>query len=364
MRKYRLLYLTLALLAACTRPVDTGLRISGEIKGMGNDTIYLCGTDRWYDRMDTLVVTNDKFKATLSPDTFATALLLFRDGITYPLFLQKRGAVSIKGSADNLHALQVKGNTSNAEMTEFNRSTDGLTLPSTQMMEEKADSFIARHPASPVSIYLLDKYFVQTAQPDMERIKKLAARLTGELQDTPYMEQLLKQLDEVERMAKGKMAPFFRIKDTDDKEVTRSDFKDQYLLIHFWASWDSLSRADHAAYRRIYRREQKKKEKDRHFALLGISLDTDRAAWRKAIATDTLQWTQACDAGGWNSDLVKQYVVRTLPDNLLLAPTGRIEARGLNSEAVEQRIEEIDKQEKEKEQRKQKQERERLQRRR
>lgn len=65
---------------------------------MGNDTIYLYGADRMYDRMDTLIVENDKFSTTLSADTLVSTILLFSDGTEYPLFLDKGNKIQIKGS--------------------------------------------------------------------------------------------------------------------------------------------------------------------------------------------------------------------------------------------------------------------------
>ncbi|MDR1004282.1 MAG: DUF4369 domain-containing protein [Prevotellaceae bacterium] len=358
MKKIHLFGLLLFLTAACSQPGVTGMLLTGEIKGLGNDTLYLYGTDRWYDRMDTIAVTNDKFRITLFPDTFATTLLLFADGTTYPLFLDKTGALTIKGSADRLHSLQVKGNSANEEMTRFNREADSPAQPSAQMMEERVDTFIAQHPTSPASIYLLDKYFVQTEQPDLARIEQLANRMTGELKDTPYMTRLLKLLQDEEKVQTGKTAPFFRIKGTDGKDLTRANFKDKYLLIHFWASWDSLSRHNNAVYRRIYRQEQKKKKKERHLELIGVSLDADRQTWLETVGNDTLQWTQTCETAGWNGETVKQFMIRTIPANILLSPTGRIEAKNLDEAAIEQQIKEIDQREKQQQQ----QERERKQR--
>ena len=41
-----------------------------------------------------------------------------------------------------------------------------------------------------VSLYLLDKYFVQKDSPDFNKIKKLIEVMTGILQDKLYIEQL------------------------------------------------------------------------------------------------------------------------------------------------------------------------------
>lgn len=83
---------------ACSEKKTDSISLNGEIKGLGNDTIYLYGSDRMYDRMDTLIVENDKFSTTLSVDTLVSTILLFSDGTEYPLFLDKGHKIQIKGS--------------------------------------------------------------------------------------------------------------------------------------------------------------------------------------------------------------------------------------------------------------------------
>lgn len=117
-----------------------------------------------------------------------------------------------------------------------------------------------------------------------------------------------------------------------------ANFKDQYLLVHFWASWDTVSRDSNAVYRRIYKQVQKNKK----FALLGVSLDINKDSWQKAIKTDTLKWEQVCDLSGWNTEVVKQLAIKTLPANILLNPSGRIEGKNLSEKDIEKKLKEAE----------------------
>lgn len=344
MKNVCLLYLLFIGLSACGGKKTDSISLSGEIKGLGNDTIYLYGADRMHDRMDTLIAEKDKFSATLSADTLVATILLFSDGTEYPLFLNKGNKIQIKGSMAELSSLQISGNAPNKELTDFNQELKGLGTPSGKALEEKAENFITEHPASLVSIYLLDKYFVQNPQPDLTQIQKLADRMTGELKDRPFMDALLKRIEEDEKVAVGKSAPYFRLRNAEEKDISRSNFKDQYLLIQFWASWDTVSRANNAMFRRIYKKEQKNK----NFALLGVSLDLDKKKWQETIKADTLKWEQVCDFSGWSGEIIKQFAIQTLPTNILLSPTGRIEGKNLDEKAIENKLKEIAEKEKEK----------------
>lgn len=344
MKKVCLLYFLLIALSACGGKETDSISLSGEIKGLEDDTIYLYGVDRMYDRMDTLVVKHNKFSATLAADTMVSTILQFSNGTEYPLFLNKGNKIQIKGSTANLSSLQINGNTPNEELTAFNQELEGLGKPSEKALEEKAERFIKEHPSSLASIYLLEKYFVQKPNPDLDYIQKLADRMTGGLKDRPYMEALLKRIDEGEKATVGKTAPYFRLRNAEGKEITRTTLKDQYLLLQFWASWDTISREKNTMLRRIYKKEKKNKS----FALIGISLDIDKEQWKATIERDTLKWEQTCDFSGWDGEIIKQFAIQAIPTNILLSPTGKIEGKNLDEEAIEKKLKEIEQKEKEK----------------
>lgn len=350
MKNSYFVYFLLIILSACNDKKSGTASLNGEIKGLGNDTIYIYGVDEMYDRMDTLLVENDKFSKTVSLDTLIAARLLFSDGTQYPFFMDEGNKIQIKGSAAELNSLEISGNTPNEEFSAFQKELKGLGTPSEKVLEDKAGKFINEHHFSLVSIYLLDKYFVQKEKPDYAQIKKLTEHMTGELKDRPYIDELLNHIQEEEKAAIGKTAPYFRIPNPKGKQINRSNFKDQYLLIHFWASWDTVSRDSNAVYRRIYKQERKNKK----FALLGVSLDMNKDTWQKAIKADTLEWEQVCDFSGWNAEIVKQLAIKTLPANILLNPFGKIEGKDMTEEAIKKKLKEIENTEKEKQQNKSK----------
>lgn len=346
MKRIYLAYLLLILLSACGGKDKNALSLSGEIKGLGNDTLYIYGMDRMYDRMDTLFVKNHKFSATLTTDTLVGTWLLFSDGTEYPLFLDKGNQIEIKGNTATLSTLQITGNTPNEELTAFLKELKEADESSERAVRKSVEAFIESHPSSLASIYLLEKYFVEKPQPDLNRIKRMIEHMTGELKDRPYITDLSDRIQEEEKVNMGKMVPHFHLSNAKGTEISRNDFKDKYLLLHFWASWNPESVEANITLRQIYREE--KKNKDSKFALWGISLDTDREEWEGIIQRDSLEWEQSCDFSGWNTEPARQLVIRTLPANLLLNPSGRIEGRNLSEAEIRAKIERITQEEKEK----------------
>lgn len=355
MKKACLLYIILMCLCACGNKNTNVINLSGEIKGLGNDTLYIYGIDKTHDRIDTLIAHEDRFSDTLSVDTLVMAVVQFSNGYKHPLFLNKGNQIQIKGSYAELTALHIDGNKHNEELTQFNEEMKGLGTPSERIQRERAEAFIYEHPSSLASIYLLDKYFVRIANPSTEQIKKLTEQMTGELKDQPYIQSMLEKNDKDEKLMVGKTVPYFHLRNAEGKDITRTTMKNQYLLLHFWASWDSLSMEQNKVLRRIYNKQKKNTD----FAMIGVSLDLDKETWLKVIETDTLKWEQTCDFAGWNSEVVEKLCIRRIPTSLFISPTGKIEAKDMDEETIEKRLEQIKEEKKRKEEREKKKEAER-----
>lgn len=215
----------------------------------------------------------------------------------------------------------------------------GLGSASDKMMQEKAETFIRQHNSSLASVYLLDKYFVQTPQPDYIKIKEITEAMTGALLDRPYIENISDYIDQLEKVTVGKSAPYFSLPNEKGEKLSRSAerFRNRYLLLNFWASWCDPQPETNAELKRL----NKEYKKNKNFAMLGISLDIDREAWETAIKKDALSWDQVCDFTGLSSETAKQYAILTLPTNILLSPTGKILARDIQGEALTDKLKEL-----------------------
>lgn len=340
MKKSSILILIIICLAGCKK-ASNDVIITGEIKGLGTDTLYLYGMDEAYDRIDTIYVKDDKFSYTTEADTVISAFLLLKNQIEYPIYFDKGNKIKIKGESSNPDLLTIDGNIYNEEFTAFQKSVKELDTPSDNALEEKAEEFIMQHHSSFVSIYLLDKYFIQKDTPDFDKIKKLTTVMTGVLQDKSYIGQLNEAITQAEKSEIGKYAPFFNLPNAKGEKITRSSeaFKKKNLLINFWASWnDSISdNSSNSELREIYKTYKKSK----HLGMLGISLDIDKQQWKDAIKRDTLDWEQVCDFGGLSADVAKQYSIKQLPANVLLSPEGKILAKNLWGEDLKKKLKEI-----------------------
>jgi thiol-disulfide isomerase/thioredoxin len=125
----------------------------------------------------------------------------------------------------------------------------------------------------------------------------------------------------------GKILPSFAQTDTASKIVKLSDFSGKYVLVDFWASWCGPCRKENPHLIEAYQKYRSKK-----FEIIGVSIDTDKQHWLKAIHDDDLLWTQLSDLKGFNNSIARQFYIHGVPENFLIDPNGVIIAKGLKGQ--------------------------------
>ena len=84
----------------------------------------------------------------------------------------------------------------------------------------------------------------------------------------------------------GGKASEIKMPDKEGKEIPFSSLEGKYILIDFWASWCGPCRRESKIIASLY-----EKYKDQGFEIYGVSLDSEKDAWLKAIEQDERIWT-------------------------------------------------------------------------
>jgi peroxiredoxin len=71
------------------------------------------------------------------------------------------------------------------------------------------------------------------------------------------------------------------------------------------------------------------KFKNKGFEVFGVSYDTKKDKWIKAIADNRLNWSQVSDLQGWKNSTSDQYGIKAIPSNVLLDKDGKIIAKNV-----------------------------------
>ncbi|RKD87888.1 TlpA disulfide reductase family protein [Mangrovibacterium diazotrophicum] len=284
------------------------------------------------------------------------------DGISVYL---DEGATLITGK-DSLISAKVSGTRNNEVLQELNalrkpieKKMDALNAPYSAAMqagdnakvaelqeaynklseEKKAEekAFAMSHPNSDVSLDWL-RQNVNVVQ-ERHLANEVFDSFSEELKKGPagiIYSNILKQTKPADI---GSEAPDLAAKQPNGEKLSLRSLRGQYVLLDFWASWCGPCRRENPNLVQAYN-----SYKDKNFTILGYSLDGGGNAlnsWTEAIEKDGLVWNQISDLAGWQSLGVQLYGVNSVPTNFLIDPEGKIIAKNLRGEDLENKLKEI-----------------------
>lgn len=216
-----------------------------------------------------------------------------------------------------------------------------LALQATIESDERAkdvakEEFVLANPSSYFSLLAVKELAGYAI--DVPRIEPLFASLSTALKADPIGQDLERRLALAKRLAVGQLAPDFTQPDRDGKLVRLSDFRGQYLLLDFWASWCGPCRAENPNLLKAYQ-----KYKEQNFNILAVSLDRPgkKQDWLHAIEKDGLPWHHVSDLLGWKNEASTLYGIQAIPQNVLIDPAGKIVAKNLHGAELERILHEL-----------------------
>ncbi|MBC3784426.1 TlpA disulfide reductase family protein [Spirosoma utsteinense] len=202
-----------------------------------------------------------------------------------------------------------------------------------QEVVNKVKAMLPDMGTSLVSLFALNFVNIDT---DFNTYETLAKRFEKENPNSPHAKSLIGRVARIKGVMVGSAAPEITLSDTTGNAVALSSLRGKYVLVDFWASWCGPCRAENPNVVRMYN-----KYKDKGFTIYSVSLDKTKTEWQRAIRNDNLPWTHVSDLKFWQSAAAQQYGVQAIPATFLLDKEGKIIAKNLRGEALEQKLEEI-----------------------
>lgn len=317
------LLLVLILISCGTR--SGHFKMEGRFLHMNQGELYVYSPDGGIDGLDTIKIEAGRFAYEIPCSKPATLVIIFPNYSVQPIFAESGGSVEMKADASHLKEMEVKGTDDNELMTKFRKQIANSSPPDEL---KYAIQFIKDHPESTVSVYLLNRYLIQTETPDYKQAANLLKILLKEQPGNVTLGRLQRQISGLGTLRVGDKLPNFTAKDVNGKLINNATLANQTIIISTWAAW-SYESLD-------FQRALNDAVKAGKIAALGISVDANPKEVRQALKNDDITFPNVCDGKMLSTPLLKTFGLTTVPDNIVVR-NGKIIERGITANTVRQR---------------------------
>ncbi len=152
--------------------------------------------------------------------------------------------------------------------------------------------------------------------------------------DIPLKSETQKLLGKLKQVTIGTPAPELVINDinyTPQSMITT--LKGKVGMLYFWAS-SCVHCMEHTP--KVF--EVYKKYKSKGFEVYSVSLDSDYAAWLKAIQDMKLEWINVSELKGWSAAVIETYALERTPSIILIDKNGNILDKNFSPEELEEKL--------------------------
>src|SRR5574344_187424 len=328
----RYLYILFTLVLVSCGVSSNHFKIEGKFRNLNQGEFYVYSPDGGIEGMDTIKVQSGEFTYEVPLDKPATFLLVFPNFSEQPVFAEPGVTAEMKGDASHLKEIEVSGSDDNELMTKFTKNILRLSPPE---ITNAVAEFIKSNPASRVGNYLISRYFLQNASPDYAQANQLIDLM---IKNQPGNGSLIQMKTRIKTVGNGGVnatLPRFSATTITGGRVTDNDLHGKYAVINVWSSWNYDSQNNQ---RQLL---QLKKKYSARLALMSISLDFTSKICKESMDRDSIKWNTVCDGMVWDGPLLKTLGIGTVPDNILVGPNGKMIARGLDADALKNRLESL-----------------------
>lgn len=360
----RIITVACFLMPSMTFAQGNDFRLKGHIEHFPSGKVILTANDGHILDSTKTVDGNFTFEGKINNPVFA--YLTFGDDMQRVSFFLESKNISLALNKDSLQNAMIKGSPETKNWEDYLKvfhkismsaapyyhlsdslhkasngkldSTDKVTIQNALDKLQDYDlkmhkEYVLSHQNSVVCPFFIIDHFINYFE--FKQADMLFALVTPEVRNSFYGKKLSTAIEIADRTAIGS-SPTFSQMDTCGKTVNLKDYRGQYVLVDFWASWCGPCRAENPNVLAAYKKYHKL-----GFAVVGVSLDNNKKAWLNAIHHDGLQWTQLCDLKGWNNAAAIEFGVKIVPTNFLLDKAGKVIAKNLRGEDLQNKLNEL-----------------------
>ncbi len=128
------------------------------------------------------------------------------------------------------------------------------------------------------------------------------------------------------KFSDGEMAPGFQAELINGDSFSLSDLSGSYILLDFWGSWCGPCRKESPDLVKLHNTFYGKSFTDaKGFEIVSVAIETNEKRWKKAIASDNLNWPHhIVQLDRFSGPIASEYGVKEIPTKYLLDTKGEI----------------------------------------
>lgn len=355
---YFLIFVFAQIITLGWQPPKPGFIIQGNLQGIPTGTAYLTYEFNYKDHTDSAVIQDGRFtmKGQLPEPLLCTLRVTGSQQIR--IFFVENKTMQVTGTITKLFDAQVSGSVEQDTWNGFNKvQREVIGAKVTEVRKRPRDSsshkmsasdladidmvkdsvmrsFVTAHANSIATARIIYEMYIM--YPDYPRAGALYALLNNKIKNCNYARRIHQNINATDKTTIGAIAPGFTLPDTTGKMISLANYRGQYVLVDFWASWCGPCRKENPYLVKAYNRFHAK-----GFEIISISIDGNKAAWCNAIQTDGLPWIHVSDLKAGQGPVPDEYGVKSIPKNVLIDKTGKIIARNLRGEELEKKLETV-----------------------
>ena len=314
---------------------------------------------------------NGKFKFTFNGDGLNFYSLKYTDDGYVTIIAEPGDSIAFKGKASRIYPYEIWGSEASdlvRTLAVYHKEVldqlHQITVESNELLGEKnypvrkqilndrfdsitgafhnySRNFIFKYPTSPAILIALYNQFgpglpvfnpktdfdiytfvdsaLYTNFPENKAVKSLHSQLTTAIQQ-------LKNQQSKKKLTIGMPAPDFVLNSPEGNKISLAELRGKYVLLQIWATWSKPSEEENR-----FLKDCNKLFKDKNFAILQVSIDSEEESWINAIDEQYANWYHASDLRRWESAIVDLYrkdlqiegldqeLITQIEDNLTLA---------------------------------------------
>lgn len=335
-----------------------GFKITGELGGtLGGDLVLAASGAEGLVKLDEALMVDGSFEFTGRVDGMVLAYVLtseqrpiatlMLENLEYTIVAGESG-IDVEGGGESQKILnqynainqvitreqmKIEQEARAAQAQQNQMKLQALQQQFNKVQEEmgaKQAALFKTYKDSPVTAFVIVSIM---GQMDYTSLKAAYDALGDPAKNSLYGQAIVQQIAVFRQVEPGSVAPDFKGSTAEGETISLHGIKAKLKLIDFWASWCAPCRQEMPNVSKVY-----KKYHESGLEIIGVSLDSKKPDWLKAMKDDKMTWLNILDE---QQQISARYLVRGIPHTILLDENNRIIAKDLRGKELEKKIAEL-----------------------